>query len=68
MASRKCRGGGRRLGTGSKRKAQLLLLHTMIDSYFDSTDWSYMVLINQTEKSFLLGNSRLELSGLKNFE
>ena len=30
-------------GSGPKRKAQLLLLHTMIDSYVDSTDWASIV-------------------------
>jgi hypothetical protein len=68
MAGVKGHSGRRRPGSGPKRKAQLLLLHTMIDSYLDSPDWSSMVLINQTVKSFSHGNSRLDLSGLKNFE
>ncbi len=43
MAGVKGRSGGRRPGSGPKRKAQLLLLHTMIDSYVGSADWASIV-------------------------
>ena len=43
MAGVKGRSGGRRPGSGPKRKAQLLLLHTMIDSYVGSAVWSSIV-------------------------
>ena len=43
MAGVKGRSGGRRPGSGPKRKAQLQLLHTMIDSYVSSADWAFIV-------------------------
>jgi hypothetical protein len=43
MAGVKGRSGGRRPGSGPKRKAPLLLLHTMIDSIVGSADWASIV-------------------------
>ena len=43
MAGVKGSSGGKRTGSGPKRKAQLLLLHTMIDSYIGSADWASIV-------------------------
>ena len=40
MAGLKGRSGGRRLGSGAKKKADLVELHTLIDSHVGDADWA----------------------------
>jgi len=43
MAGIKDRSGGRRLGAGGKKKAELVMLHTLIDSHVANDDWAAIV-------------------------
>ena len=43
MAGVKGRSGGRRLGAGGKKKAELVMLHTLIDSHVANDDWAAIV-------------------------
>ena len=43
MAGVKGRSGGRRVGAGGKKKAELIMLHTLIDSHVANDDWASIV-------------------------